>query len=111
MSFSVIQCTGTGRLTYHILVLVDALLMGYRDGQDILTLSLGNVGGWSEATISVVASRIADQGKVVTIIAGNDVSPPASYLSPVLRADHKNSRAIPVLGIAHALEPVSTSFL
>lgn len=39
---------------------------------DILTLSLGGVSGWTESTSSVVASRIAALGKVVTIAAGND---------------------------------------
>jgi hypothetical protein len=52
---------------------VEALLMGYRDGQDILTLSLGGADGWTESSTSVVASRIAASGKIVTIAAGNDV--------------------------------------
>ena len=47
--------------------------MGYRDGQDILTLSLGGPNGWTESSSSVVASRIASSGKIVTIAAGNDV--------------------------------------
>lgn len=54
-------------------VLVDALIMGLDDGQDILTLSIGGTNGWTEGTASVVASRIAALGKVVTIAAGNDV--------------------------------------
>ncbi|KAK0476786.1 pyrolysin [Armillaria novae-zelandiae] len=53
-------------------VIIDALLQGYRDGMDILTLSLGGVNGWTEGTASVVASRIAEKGIVVTIAAGND---------------------------------------
>ncbi|KAK0213189.1 pyrolysin [Desarmillaria ectypa] len=53
-------------------VILDALLQGYKDGMDILTLSLGGVDGWTEGTGSVVASRIAETGIVVTIAAGND---------------------------------------
>lgn len=39
---------------------------------NILTLSLGGGDGWTEGMSSVVASRIADEGKIVTIAAGND---------------------------------------
>ncbi|KAK7473104.1 hypothetical protein VKT23_001205 [Stygiomarasmius scandens] len=53
-------------------IIIDALIRGYKDGQDILTLSLGNVNGWTENMVSVVASRIASKGVVVTIAAGND---------------------------------------
>jgi hypothetical protein len=52
---------------------VDALLRGVKDGNDILTLSLGGPDGWTEGTASVLASRIAASGKIVTIAAGNEV--------------------------------------
>ncbi|KAG7446685.1 pyrolysin [Guyanagaster necrorhizus] len=55
-------------------VIIDALIMGYNDGQDILTLSLGGAAGWTESSSSVVASRIAASGTIVTIAAGNDGS-------------------------------------
>lgn len=58
----------------RLLVLVEALLRGVSEGQDILTLSLGGADGWTEGTATVVASRIAGAGKIVTIAAGNDVS-------------------------------------
>jgi len=54
-------------------VIIKALLQGVKDGNDILTLSLGGPGGWTESTASVVASRIAASGKIVTIAAGNEV--------------------------------------
>ena len=60
---------------FYYLVIVEALLRGVADGQDILTLSLGGPDGWTESSSSVVASRIAASGKVVTIAAGNDVRP------------------------------------
>ncbi|ESK92033.1 hypothetical protein Moror_10317 [Moniliophthora roreri MCA 2997] len=53
-------------------IIVDALLRGVADGQDILTLSIGQPDGWTEGTTSVVASRIAANGTVVTVAAGND---------------------------------------
>ncbi|KAI3609656.1 hypothetical protein WG66_001241 [Moniliophthora roreri] len=51
---------------------IDALLRAADEGQDIITLSIGGVDGWTEGTASVVASRIAASGKVVTIASGND---------------------------------------
>ncbi|KAF8971231.1 subtilisin-like protease [Flammula alnicola] len=53
-------------------ILVEALLRGVSEGQDILTMSLGGADGWTESTSSVVSSRIAGQGTIVTIAAGND---------------------------------------
>jgi hypothetical protein len=58
----------------NVKVIVDALLHAVEDKQDILTLSLGGADGWTESSSSVVASKIAATGKVVTIAAGNDVS-------------------------------------
>jgi hypothetical protein len=53
-------------------VIIEAMLRGVKDGNDILTLSLGGVEGWTTASAAVVASRIAKSGIVVTIAAGND---------------------------------------
>ncbi|KAJ6625831.1 subtilisin-like protease [Mycena sp. CBHHK59/15] len=53
-------------------VIVDGLLMGVKDGMDILTMSLGGADGWTEGTGSVVSSRIAATGKIVTVAAAND---------------------------------------
>nr|VWP00760.1 Chitin synthase [Ganoderma boninense] len=53
-------------------IIVEALLQGYKDGNDILTLSLGGSDGWTESSSSVVSSRIAAAGRIVTIAAGND---------------------------------------
>ena len=71
-----IQYAGAGNLTSFVQpsVLVDALLMGFKDGQDILSLSLGGADGWTESSSAVVASRLSALGKVITIAAGNDVS-------------------------------------
>lgn len=44
----------------------------YNDGNDVITMSLGGADGWTEAVSGVVASCIADQGRIVTVAAGND---------------------------------------
>ncbi|KAG8891560.1 hypothetical protein FRB99_003491, partial [Tulasnella sp. 403] len=53
-------------------ILLQALLRAYRDGNDIITLSIGGARGWTSTATAVVASRIAQAGRVVTIAAGND---------------------------------------
>ncbi|KAJ3557998.1 hypothetical protein NP233_g11597 [Leucocoprinus birnbaumii] len=53
-------------------ILVEAMLLGFSEGQDILTLSIGGADGWTESVSSVVASRLVKRGKIVTIAAGND---------------------------------------
>ncbi|KAF8894316.1 pyrolysin [Gymnopilus junonius] len=67
-SYRVFGCSGS--VTDDILV--EALLRGVSEGQDILTMSLGGADGWTEGTATVVSSRISAQGKIVTIAAGND---------------------------------------
>ncbi|KAI0045483.1 subtilisin-like protease [Auriscalpium vulgare] len=62
-------------------IIVAALLRGYSDKMDVLTLSLGGSSGWTETTSAVVASRIAAKGPVVTIAAGNDGEFGAFYTS------------------------------
>ncbi|KIM45529.1 hypothetical protein M413DRAFT_442200 [Hebeloma cylindrosporum] len=62
-------------------IIVDALLRGHKDGNDILTLSLGGSDGWAASSGAVVASRIAKTGKIVTIAAGNDGASGSWYSS------------------------------
>ncbi|KAJ6594206.1 subtilisin-like protease [Mycena capillaripes] len=62
-------------------IIVAALILGYNQKMDILTLSLGGSNGWTEGTASVVASRIAAQGRVVTVAAGNNGLEGAWYTS------------------------------
>ncbi|KAJ6498971.1 pyrolysin [Mycena sanguinolenta] len=76
-SYRIFGCTG--EVTDD--VIVDALLMGVSDGMDILTMSLGGADGWTEGTASVVSSRIAASGKIVTIAAGNDGASGAWFTS------------------------------
>ncbi|KAG8754498.1 hypothetical protein FRC11_006619, partial [Ceratobasidium sp. 423] len=53
-------------------ILIDSLLRAYKDGNDVITLSLGGPNGWTGAVSGVIASRIAEKGRIVTIAAGND---------------------------------------
>ncbi|KAH7175532.1 peptidase S8/S53 domain-containing protein [Dactylonectria macrodidyma] len=53
-------------------VLIEAFLMAYKDGADVITSSVGGLAGWSDNAWAVVASRLVDEGVVVTISAGND---------------------------------------
>ncbi|KAF9876569.1 serine endopeptidase [Colletotrichum karsti] len=52
--------------------LVDATIMAYESGADIITASIGRASGFSDGPWATVASRIVEQGVVVTIAAGND---------------------------------------
>ncbi|KAI5917669.1 subtilase [Camillea tinctor] len=60
------QVDGTDEAT-----LIDAFLRAYNDSVDIITASVGSPGGWSTDAWAEVASRIVDEGIVVTIAAGN----------------------------------------
>ncbi|KAF3763590.1 subtilisin-like protein [Cryphonectria parasitica EP155] len=53
-------------------ILIEAFLMAYEADADIITCSVGGAGGWSSDAWAVVASRIAEQGVIVTIAGGND---------------------------------------
>ncbi|TLS26670.1 hypothetical protein PpBr36_05458 [Pyricularia pennisetigena] len=51
--------------------IIDAFLRAYDDGMDVITASIGGRGGFAENAWAVVADRIAAEGVVVTIGAGN----------------------------------------
>lgn len=53
-------------------VIIAAMLRAAEEGADIISMSFGYYEGWTESFIAEVASRIADQGVVVTASAGND---------------------------------------
>jgi len=61
--------------------LVAAFLMAYEAGADIITSSIGGTNGWSGGAWAVVASRLVDQGVVVTISAGNEGADGPFYAS------------------------------
>ncbi|CAK7222069.1 hypothetical protein SEUCBS140593_004772 [Sporothrix eucalyptigena] len=52
--------------------LIEAFLAAYQANADIITSSVGGAGGWSTDAWATVASRIVEQGVIVTIAAGNN---------------------------------------
>ncbi|KAF8714638.1 Subtilisin-like protein, partial [Rhizoctonia solani] len=62
-------------------IVIAALLRAHADGNDVINLSLGESNGWTESLVSVVASRIAREGRIVTIATGNDGEYGAWYAS------------------------------
>lgn len=60
-------------------MIIDALLAAHTDDCHVITLSLGNPDGWSSSATSVVASRVAAAGRVVTVAAGNRGAAGAFY--------------------------------
>ncbi|KAI9150495.1 C6 finger domain transcription factor dbaA [Paramyrothecium foliicola] len=62
---------------------IDAFLLAYEDGVDIITASIGLGGGWSEGAWEEVATRLAKEGIVITVSVGNGGERgPFSALSP-----------------------------
>ncbi|KAK1706930.1 peptidase S8/S53 domain-containing protein, partial [Colletotrichum acutatum] len=61
--------------------IIDAFLRAYDDGMDVITASIGGRGGFANNPWAVVASRIAAEGVVVTIGAGNSGNGGAYYAS------------------------------
>ena len=70
---SIALCSPLLELSVVILVLIEAFLRAYEEGNDIITVSIGGADGWSSSSTAVVASRIASAGRIVTLAAGNDV--------------------------------------
>ncbi|KAK1987060.1 subtilisin-like serine protease [Colletotrichum cereale] len=52
--------------------LVEATIMAYESGAGIITASIGRAHGFSDGPWATVATRIVEQGVIVTIAAGND---------------------------------------
>ncbi|CAN8105194.1 unnamed protein product [Discula destructiva] len=87
-------------------ILIEAFLMAYEADADIITSSIGGAGGWASDAWAVVASRIADQGVIVTIAAGNDGQEGPYYASDGSSGDN-------VLAVAsiEAIQTAEAAFL
>lgn len=62
-------------------IVAQAMLDAYDQGMDILNLSLGEGGSWTESMLGVLASRIANMGVPVVAAAGNEGQAGAIYLN------------------------------
>ncbi|CAM0136903.1 unnamed protein product [Umbelopsis sp. WA50703] len=52
-------------------ILIKAMEMAFNAGMDIINLSLGENGGWSEDPLSIIADRIAETGINVVVASGD----------------------------------------
>ncbi|KAH6897537.1 peptidase [Coprinopsis sp. MPI-PUGE-AT-0042] len=77
LAYRIFGCTGS--VTDDIIIA--SLIRAVNDGADVLNLSLGGPNGWTTGAGAVVASRIAETGKIVVISAGNDGTQGAWYAS------------------------------
>ena len=62
-------------------IVAQAMLDAYDQGMDIINLSLGEGGSWTESMLGVLASRIANMGVPVVAAAGNEGQAGAIYLN------------------------------
>jgi subtilisin family serine protease len=66
--YRVFGCSGTTTSD----LLIDGLSRAFVDGAQIISLSGGSSGGWSEDPLTVVANRLASKGIFLSIAVGND---------------------------------------
>lgn len=66
--YRVFGCTGSTSDD----VLIQAFMMAYEAGAEIITASVGGNSGWSEQPWAVAVSRIVDAGVPCTVAVGND---------------------------------------
>ncbi|KAG9048749.1 hypothetical protein FS837_012112 [Tulasnella sp. UAMH 9824] len=98
-------------------ILIDALIRAYKDGNDIISLLLGGSQGWTSAPTSVVASRIAAKGRIVSVAAGNEgdfgswyASSPASGVNVISVASVENTKTfIQTITPSNGHEPIAYS--
>ncbi|KAJ1912718.1 hypothetical protein H4219_005495 [Mycoemilia scoparia] len=66
--YRVFNCVGNGNESDE--QVINAMEMAYKDGMDIISLSLG-VDGWSENPTAIVASKLVKKGVIVVAASGN----------------------------------------
>ncbi|RUS33060.1 peptidase S8/S53 domain-containing protein [Jimgerdemannia flammicorona] len=55
-------------------IIIKAMEMAHEAGMDIINLSLGEIGGWEENPVSIMADRLVGLGRSLVIAEGNDGS-------------------------------------
>lgn len=67
-AYRVLDCMGGGTEE----TVLDGMLRAFDDGSDIITMSLGTIGGYPETVISQTTTRIIEAGVPVFVSVGND---------------------------------------
>lgn len=62
-------------------IVIEAFIKAYEDGMDIITASLGSASGFADNPVALVANRVAAEGVIVTVAAGNSGSGGPFYAS------------------------------
>jgi subtilisin family serine protease len=76
-AYRVFGCTGSASDA----IIIAAFLRADKDGNDVISMSAGGSEGWGQSASSLVASRIAGNGKIVVLSAGNNGEAGAWYAS------------------------------
>lgn len=87
-------------------ILIEAFLMAYEADADIITCSVGGAGGWPGDAWAVVASRIAEQGIIITIAGGND-----GVEGPYYTSDGSSAQNVLAIASVEADVVASVAFL
>jgi subtilisin family serine protease len=85
-AYRVFDCDGSASEA----MLIAGLLRADKDGNDVISMSAGMSDGWGQSASSLVANRIAGDGKIVVLSTGNSgdsggwyTSGPASGLNVI----------------------------
>lgn len=71
--YRVMGCSSEGGTSNDIVM--SAILMAVRDGADVISASIGGVGGWSKGDVlSALVTKIVSQGIALVMAAGNEGS-------------------------------------
>ncbi|KAF8754573.1 Subtilisin-like protein [Rhizoctonia solani] len=94
-------------------IVIAALLRAHADGNDVINLSLGESNGWAESLVSVVASRIAREGRStgVDVISVGSVDNVILYQQNATVSDGRNIpyQSFDALNIPSGLQLYATS--
>ncbi|GAC97617.1 minor extracellular protease vpr [Pseudozyma hubeiensis SY62] len=108
-AYRVFGCTGSTPDD----IIIAALQRAFFDGCDVLSLSLGGAGGWSEAPSSAVAGRIASLGTPLAIANANDGAYGMAYASSPATGDHVTAvgsvQNVDLTGITAGIVPTNLS--
>ncbi|KAJ1965672.1 hypothetical protein GGI12_000619 [Dipsacomyces acuminosporus] len=69
--YRVFSCPVNGSITSSDEILLAGIEAAYKDGHDIISLSLGSL-GWPESPVAVACSRLVSKGVVVVAANGNE---------------------------------------